>query len=198
MLCDLGAADLVFPRRWFVADSRGIDSAAGIVQLAAIYQASREAAIRRFAELHDDAAAALFLSWKLKPTEQGRVGRSDQANMFGITPQEETRDAIRLRVDYAIVSESFAESGRFVPRDKSLESEGPVYRAALSGQPVDGEGPLDLGPAKGMYRINAIPLWTPNDERGPKGENAVGAIIKPVGVRQQKRKDVSAGPGLFG
>ena len=48
--------------------------AADLITLAAGYTVSRHAAIRRYAELHTEAAAAVFFSWKLKPTQVGEVG----------------------------------------------------------------------------------------------------------------------------
>jgi hypothetical protein len=135
--------------------------------------------------------------WKLKPTQMGRVGRTDQTNMFDISAEEEHRNALKLRVNYTIPSASYAASGQFLARDKSVKSEGPLFQAASSGKPVDGEGELDLGQARGTYRIHAIPLWTPSEERGPNGENAVAAVLKPLSVSQPKKKKLNNGPSLF-
>jgi hypothetical protein len=192
MLCDVGAAELVLPRRWFVRDALGISTAAGLIALAERYKASRHATVRRFAELHSEAAAAVFFTWKLKPTQKGVVGRTDQMNLFGATPEEEVRRALRLRIDYAIASQAFSAVGHFLPRDKSVECDGPLYEAAASGRPCDGECHLDLGHAAGSYHVLAVPLWTPTEELGPEGENAVVAIIRPRSIRKAKNKASTA------
>lgn len=197
MLCDIGAAELVFPRRWFLSDAKKVSGAADIVMLATSYKASREATIRRFAELHHEVVAAVYFGWKLKPTQIGQVGRPDQQNMFGITAEEEIRGALRLRVLYTIPSEAFSNAQHYLPRDKSIQNTGPVYQAASTGCPSDGDSHLDFGQAKGNYRIYAVPLWTPDDERGPNGENAVAAVIKPLEVSGSKKKRRQSGPELF-
>jgi IrrE N-terminal-like domain len=197
MLCDVGAAELVFPRLWFVKDAAQVASAAGLIELANRYKASRHATVRRFAELHAEPMAAVFFTWKLKPTQKDVVGRPDQVNLFGVTPEEEIRDALRLRIDYAIASRPFGDAGHFLPRDKSVENDGPLYEAARSGQPRDGECHLDLGQAAGTYRVHALPLWTPAEELGPAGENAVAAVIRPLTVRKPKKKVAATGVSLF-
>jgi hypothetical protein len=197
MLCDVGAAELVFPRRWFVKDAAVVASAADLIELANSYRASRHATVRRFAELHAEPMAAVFLTWKLKPTQKDVVGRTDQVNLFGISPVEEIREALRLRIDYAIPSQTFGAAGHFLPRDKSVENDGPVYEAAESGRPCDGECHLDLGQAAGTYRVLAVPLWTQTEERGPAGENAVAAVIRPLTVRKSKKKSAPTGVSLF-
>ena len=197
MLCDVGAAELVFPRRWFLEDAKLVDDATKVVGLAERYKASREATARRYAELNSDKVVAIFFSWKLKPTQKGHVGRADQANIFGITPQEEMDDALRLRIDYAIPSSSFSTEGLFLPRDKSIESEGPLYQASLTGKPTDGDVHLELGRASGNYRVHAIPLWTPVSNHGPRGENAIAAILRPRDVKKLKKIARPLAPGLF-
>ena len=181
MLCDVGAAELVFPRRWFARHAADVRSAADLIALASTYRASRHATLRRYAELHTDRVAAVFFSWKLKPTQEGYVGREEQTNLFGISADEEIRDALRLRIDYPIPSQSFTADGYFIPRDKSVKNDGPLYAAATSGQPCDGPCELDLGQARDLP-VHAVPLWTPEDEVGPSGEHAVAAIVRPLAV----------------
>jgi len=197
MLCDVGAAELVFPRRWFVKDAAMATSADGLIALANTYRASRHATLRRYAELHAEPVAAVFFTWKLKPTQKDVVGRTEQVNLFGITPEEEVRNALRLRIEYAILSQAFVDAGYFLPRDKSVENNGPLYDAAKSGLPCDGECHLDLGKAAGTYRVHAVPLWTQTEELGPVGENAVAAVIRPLTVRKPKKKIAATGVSLF-
>jgi hypothetical protein len=77
-------------------------------------------------------------------------------------------------------------------------ADGPLGIAA-AGQPTEGESDLDLGRSTGRYRVLAIPLFTPINERGPEGEGAVAAIIELLSLRQpapRKKADVDD-PGLF-
>jgi hypothetical protein len=194
-LCDIGAAELLLPIPWFTNEAAEVRTAQALVSLATRYKASREAALRRFAETHAASVATLFLSWKLKPTEISSLG-SEQKNLFGIDPREEAWAARQLRLDYAIPSERFAETGFFLPKDKSLDLEGPLQQAA-NGTCAEGEADLDLGAARGRYRVMGVPLYTPSDERGPNGEMALAAVIEPIKVKALKKKTQAEGPGLF-
>ena len=196
MLCDIGASELIFPMPWFSQDAAGVSTGAEIVDLARKYGASPEATLRRFVETHPRHVAAIFLSWKLKPS-QGRIGNRNQHNLFHKDPAELARQAKRLRLDYAIPSPSFAAGGHYWPRDKSVESAGPLYEAAATGMPCDGECRLDLGPAAGRYRVMAIPVWTADGDIGPAGEGAVAAIVEPLEIRVRNAIPAQVGSGLF-
>ena len=199
MLCDIGASELLFPQPWFSQDAAAVADASGLVRLAATYHASREATLRRFAETSPESVAAVFLTWKLKPTQKSTIGQKDQGNLFGVTPEEEVRDALRLRIEYTAMSEAFKADGHFLPKDKSVENEGPLYLAASTGNPAEDECFLDLGQAAGTYRIWAIPLWTAEDQMGSNRENTVGAILRPTTLRKPQRKQRSGtGPMLLG
>jgi Zn-dependent peptidase ImmA (M78 family) len=199
MLCDIAAAELLFPQPWFAADAAAVADASGLVRLATTYHASREATIRRYAETSPESVAAVFLTWKLKPTQKATVGRKDQGNLFGVTPEEEVREALRLRIEYTAMSETFKADGHFLPKDKSVENDGSIYRAASTGNPAEDECFLDLGQAAGTYRVWAVPLWTANDQRGSNGENTVAAILRPRTIRKPyRKKQGSIGSLLFG
>lgn len=199
MLCDIGAAELLFPYPWFSQDAAAVADASGLARLATTYHASREATVRRYAETSSESVAAVFLTWKLKPTQKATVGQKDQGRLFGVTPEEEVRDALRLRVEYTAMSEAFKADGYFIPKDKSIKNAGPVYLAASTGSPAEDECFLDLGQAAGTYRVWALPLWTPEDQLGPNRENMVAAILRPATLRKphRKRRD-STGPSLLG
>jgi hypothetical protein len=198
MLCDIAAAELIFPQPWFSTDASAVADAGGLIQLATTYQASREATTRRYAEVSTDSVAAVFFTWKLKPTQKATVGRKDQGNLFGTTPEDEVRDALRLRIEYTAMSEAFKAEGHFLPKDKSVENDGPIYRAASTGNPAEDECFLDLGQAAGTYRVWAIPLWTAADQLGSNGENTVAAILRPTAVRKTQRRNKGGnGPLLF-
>jgi hypothetical protein len=199
MLCDIGGAELLFPEPWFSKDAAQVSNANGLLHLARTYQASREATIRRYAELSPASVAAVFFVWKLKPTQESRIGRTDQGNFFGVTPEQEVEGALRLRIEYAIVSETFKTDGHFLPKDKSVENDGPIYRAASTASPAEDECFLDLGQAAGVYRIWAIPLWTAKEETGANGEAAVAAILWPTLVQKPRHRTSGTGaPSLWG
>jgi hypothetical protein len=163
------------PLPWFLNDAVAVTSGEGLLELAKKYNTSREATLRRFAETSERNVQAVFFSWKLKPTEKRGWNRQQQ-HLFG-TP--DAGPLKKLRIDYSIPSSMAADAGYFLPPDKSVENAGPLDAAAV-GTPAEGECWLDLGPAAGRYRVMAIPVWTDDEDRGPNGENAVGAIIEPL------------------
>lgn len=198
MLCDIGAAELLLPEPWFTKDATRVADANGLLHLARAYRASREATIRRYVETSPASVAAVFFVWKLKPTQESRIGCRDQGNIFGITPGQEVEDALRLRIEYAIVSERFKTDGYFLPKDKSVENDGPIYRTASTGVPAEGECFLDFGQAAGVYRTWAIPLWTMDGENGANGETAVAAILWPKSVQKPRhRRSGTRAPSLW-
>jgi hypothetical protein len=87
--------------------------------------------------------------------------------------------------------------GVVVPRDKAVDNSGPVFEAAQSGRPCDGECHLDLGQAAGTYRVHAVPLWTPAEELGPAGENSVAAVIRPRTICKPRKKPAAKVASLF-
>jgi hypothetical protein len=200
MLCDVGAAELLFPLPWFGSDAAKVKSGNELMKLAARYNASRDATIRRLAEVSVEPIAAVFFSWKLKPTQKPTIGNRSQSNLFGESADERIRDAMKLRIEYTITSSAFRTAGHFLPNDKSVPNEGPVYQAALTGIPTDGEYHFDFGQASGKYMVWAIPLWTSNEQLGAKGENAVAALLTPLSVQRPRnmRRESGKGRSLFG
>ncbi len=195
MLCDIGASELLMPAPWFISDAARVTDARRLADLALKYGASREAMLRRFAETHSNPLAAVFLSWKLKPTQERTIGRLDQRSLFGTDLEEELRRAKKLRVDYSIPSNS-ATQDHYIPKDKSVENTGPLGVAAFNGLPSEGECSLDFGSVAGRYRVMAIPVWTDEQDLGPNGENAVAAVIEPIAVKASSRRRRS-GPTFF-
>jgi hypothetical protein len=188
MLCDIGAAELLLPDPWFPNDASSVSQASDLAALALKYLASREATLRKFAEQSEKPVAAVFFSWKLKPTQKGTVGNADQRNLFGISPEEEIRAAIQLRIDYPIYSEAFRELGHFLPSEKSVDRSSPIYEAAATCRCVDAEAYLDFGQASGAYAVMAIPLPTEPASRGPNEEYNVAAILEPIKVKAPTRR----------
>jgi hypothetical protein len=96
------------------------------------------------------------------------------------------------------MSEAFKGDGHFLPKDKSVENDGPIYRAASTEIPTEDECFLDLGQAAGTYRVWAIPLWTAEDQQGSNRENTVAAILRPTAIgKAPRKKKGSIGPMLF-
>jgi hypothetical protein len=197
MLCDVGASELILPGPWFIEDATKVSSAAGLVELAKKYVASREATLRRFAESHERSLAAVFFSWKLKPTQKQTIGNLKQTSLFGIDPADLALQSKRLRLDYSIPSQRLLQAGAYLPPDKSIENHGPLFMAASTGQPCDGECWLDLGRFAGTYQVLAIPVWTDDEDLGPNGENGVGAIIEPINMSPSGKKASHGDHGLF-
>ena len=98
----------------------------------------------------------------------------------------EARAAWKLRIEYAIYSPSLAGVGHFLPRDKSVEAAGP-FDAAAHGVCADGESWLDLGSARGTYRVWAVPLYTPQEHRGPNDELSVAGVLEPVDLKKPQK-----------
>jgi len=183
-LCDVGAAELIMPTAVFAPAAATIDTAERLVGLAQMFGVSREAAMRRYAETHARGVAAVFFTWKLKPTQRATARSELQPQLEGMDPVRSER----LRVSYSIRSAQFENLGIFIPPDKSIQDDGPIYDAASTGLPQQGICNLDLGRAGGLYGVLAIPVWTPSAELGPKGEQSVAAIVEPIKLQAPRRK----------
>jgi Zn-dependent peptidase ImmA (M78 family) len=182
VLCDIGASELLLPMPWFAEDAVECAATAhGIVELATLYGASLEATIRRLVDVVDEPMAAVFFSWKHKPSQKKRgVGSKDQMTLFGTDPEEDARELLRLRVDYALATRTF---DAHVPADKSVDSSSSIHRASVDNLCLDADEILDLGPCRGAFRISTVPLFTEEGCAGPRGERQVVAILRPRGER---------------
>lgn len=179
-LCDTAASELMFPAPWFAERVAGMELSGGAVaDLTKDYLGSREATVRRLVELRDDPLAAVFFSWKLKPTEIRAVKRNHNVQpLFAEMPIE--LPSPMLRIDYAILNESFeARYTDHLPKDKSVPSEGPIFEASVTQQPRDGVAELDLGALRGRFAIHALPLFTAAEAVGPDDACSVAAILDP-------------------
>jgi IrrE N-terminal-like domain len=178
-LCDTAASEFLFPFPWFHDCVRtSTPAAVAIAQLAKEYQSSREATVRRFVDVHPDPMAAVFFSWKLKPTERRRHERNRRhIPLFEGGLSEPER---RLRVDYAITNDAFdRRCTNHIPKDKSVPSEGPIYEASTTQLCRDGESWLDLGSVQSRFVIHTLPLYTRPETVGPSGACSVVAVITP-------------------
>ena len=180
-LCDVAASEIMFPLPWFKdrIDSMSL-SGSELVTLGEDYQASPESTVRRFVELRDDPLAAVYFSWKLKPTEIRAVAARSQTKSlfedFEIPPPPK-----KLRVDYRITNDAFDEQcGDYIPEDKSIENEGPIFDASQSRSATDGTAKLDFGRINREFRVAAVPIFTNEDLLGPDGGCSVAAVIHPL------------------
>lgn len=180
-LCDAAASELLFPTPWFSDRILGMPLCApAIASLADEYAASREATARRFVELHHEPLAAVFFSWKLKPTEIRSVkAKSKTGSLF--PGMELPGPAPMLRVDYRIINEQFAtRCTDYIPDDKSIPSEGPIYDASMLQLPQEGLQKLDFGRKARSFQISALPIFTAEEDIGPNGGSSVVAILRPA------------------
>lgn len=180
-LCDVAASELVFPQPWFSDRVSTLSlSAVSLALLATDYQASRDATVRRYVELSEEPLAAVFLRWKLKPTESRSVNR----NRLQTTLLPNFRRGAPkplLRVDYAILNKRFeAECADHIPKDKSVPSDGPIFVASMTQSLQDGRSKLDFGTVQGTFSAFVLPVFTTEEAMGPDGGCAVVAVLRPV------------------
>jgi hypothetical protein len=115
--CDIGATELLLPRRFFLADLAGASfDLDAVEQLAKAYEASIESTTLRVASLWAGKAAVLVLRQRHKPCERGREAECEP----------------KLRLDYAFCSGQWP----FIRRYKSVDEESPFARA-YAGELID-------------------------------------------------------------
>lgn len=179
-LCDVAASEFLFPAPWFDEAVANMEfSAGGLRDLANRFLASPEATIRRFIEICGAPIAAIFCSWKLKPTEirQAAADRN-QVRMFGDDSASPLR---KLRVDYSILSDGFKTTcSDHIPKDKSLPSDGPILKAAQTQEPSDGLMWLDLGTVAENFHTHVVPTYTADGDIGPDGAVSVVVVVQPA------------------
>jgi len=121
-LCDMAAAELLLPRRFFLSDLRdagpGLD---GVEALAADYEASIEATALRAVDLAPRRAMLLVLRVGHKPSEQGREDECEP----------------RLRLSWAHGQGNWP----YMPKHKSADDGSPFMRA-YEGEVIDEVGTL--------------------------------------------------------
>lgn len=136
-LCDLGASELLMPRKIFAAElDRRTLSLAAILELADLFGASIEAAVIRIIQETPEPAAVVFCHQALKPSEQ-RSGAG--------------RAAPRLRVRRAYCSRSF---GGFIPPHCSVPEGNPFHQAGEAEEIIAGETSIRFG--SGDYFVRQL------------------------------------------
>ncbi len=121
-LCDVAAAELLLPRRYFVPDLAEVgDGLDDVELLAGSYDASIEATALRAVDLGEGPAAFMVLRVGHKPSEEGREHECEP----------------KLRLSWAHTSGDWP----FMRRHKSVDESSPFMRAHL-GELVDEVGSL--------------------------------------------------------
>lgn len=178
-LCDVAASELMFPNPWFGDRISSMTiSAVSVAQLSGDYQASRDATVRRLVESHAEPLAAVFFSWKLKPTEHRLASRNRRQKPLFDDPLP--MPLPMLRVDYAILNAAFdRECVGHIPKDKSIPADGPIYEASITQSLQDGRCDLDLGTLHGRFSVHVLPIFTSEQATGPNGGCSVVTILRP-------------------
>jgi len=178
-LCDLASSEFLLPLERFQADlAATTTSAEQLLLLAGRYKASPEATVRRFIDLTDGPAAAVFFRWKHKPADRARNSMPGQHYLTGIVGHEPER---KLRVEYPVCNAAFDSLRYHIPKYKSVADESVIFQAATTGTCMDSDCEyLDLGAFSGWFRIHAIPIYTQESELGPDGGSSVVAILQPT------------------
>jgi hypothetical protein len=198
-LCDCAASELLFPLPWFADEIRSrARSAESLAALADDYKASREATLRRYAEIHKEPVALVFLEWKLKPTQAVVWDKASTGEMLlDLNPRDEAEARKRLRVDYAIISDPFRERyTAHIPPDKSIDDGSVAYEASRDRVTRNATERLDLGSVRGTFKVNAIPIPTPSEQRGPRGEFMVAVVLWPED-KGRKPRPLPSQPIMF-
>ncbi len=156
-LCDIGAAELLLPEQEVRADVARLGFGLEAVPvLRDRYQASREAIIRRMVQLHDGACVAVFLDYRLKPSEKAVLRQ-----LSLISSDAELRP--KLRIAYAVASARFSV---FLPQDKSVPDTSCVYKAVLEQETTSA---IEDWGIRGLpaCQVEAMPLPTGDNPDSP-------------------------------
>ena len=116
----------------------------------------------------------------LKPTQERDIkAKSKTKPLF--PDMEDIGPQTMLRVDYRITNDEFdRQCNEYIPDDKSIPSEGPIFDASQSRTPRDGEQQIDFGQSRRRFAISALPIFTSADATGPDGGSSVVAVLRPV------------------
>jgi hypothetical protein len=162
LLCDLGAAELLMPAQTFATDLVEFGTSLEAVKaLRSRYVASSEAVLIRLAQMSPSPCAVVFLSEKLKPTEE-RAAATQEFNL-GLPPVP-----AKLRVDYVRPSASFPI---FIPQDKSVPGASSAYKCLLTE---------DIASGIERWDINGFGNWSVQAARLPRfedGAQRVAALV---------------------
>lgn len=145
-LCDAAAAELLLPDHLFRPAAQACGCHLGaVLELAARYEASREATARRLVETNLWPCALVVWHRAYKKSEAA-LALQPTLGMEWDPPQP------KLRVRYAIASATF---GCFIPAQLSAPRDGLLERCFADGGPVSGEEMLRIGGREMSFYVTA-------------------------------------------
>lgn len=126
LLCHVGAGELLMPLEEFTSSTADRDPSLSVAdEIGNHFNASQEAALRRMVDLTERVCCLLWVSERLKPTEERNGGPELDLGFAGPKP--------KLRVDYQFSSRLWQS---FIPKHKSVPDNSSLY-AALRGLPSE-------------------------------------------------------------
>ncbi|WP_170157305.1 ImmA/IrrE family metallo-endopeptidase [Roseimicrobium gellanilyticum] len=138
LLCHVGAGEFLMPLEEFLEATNGrLPSLEVAHELGNSFDASQEAALRRMVDLSGDPFCLLWISERLKPTEERNAGPELNLGFAG--------PSMKLRVDYQFGSPSWKT---FVPKHKSIPDGSVLYQTLSDRLPralSEDWSELDLG-----------------------------------------------------
>jgi Zn-dependent peptidase ImmA (M78 family) len=135
-LCDLGAAELLLPRKLFLAALPPQPCLDDVIELAAVFEASLEATAIRLVSLAAAPTALVVLEPAWKPVEQRELAR--RATQPALAGLEGELPPKRLRVRWA-----YGPKMTTIPKHKSVDDASPLATVLETGG-VDYRGPTGL------------------------------------------------------
>ena len=157
-LCDVGAAEILLPVEEFESDLAVFGSTLrAVAALRERYHASREAIVRRMVQVGSERTAAVFLAYRLKPSEKVAMRQLSFVGMHQ-APQP------KLRIAYVVPSERFTV---FLPPHKSIPDESCVYRAVETGE---------VETAEESWGVSELPSCRVEAMSMPAGDDAEASL----------------------
>jgi len=157
-LCDVGAAEILLPAEDFGSDLAVFGSTLHAVSaLRERYQASREAVVRRMVQVGQGQTAAVFLEYRLKPSEKAAMRQLSFRGMDA-APQP------KIRIAYAVPSERFTV---FLPPHKWIPDDSCVYRALETGE---------VETAEETWGVSGLPPCRVEAMSMPPGDDAEASL----------------------
>ncbi len=139
-LCDVGAAELLMPRRFFHPALRDMGCSIEVIsELARVYEASQEAVAVQMVQAAVHECALIVWHMAHKPTQASAVNPA-QGFLDGIGDWAGTPKKLRTR--YARATPGITD---FFPPHKSVHEDSPILHCYLSGEACKGEAMISTG-----------------------------------------------------
>ncbi|MCW3096517.1 MAG: hypothetical protein JWL77_2135 [Chthonomonadaceae bacterium] len=171
-LCDVGAAELLMPRRFFHPALRDMGcSIEVIVELAGLYEASREAVAVQLAKaaVHD---CAIIVWYPGHTKDQADALKGGQGFLDGM--EDLTGAPKELRTKYAIATSGIAHH---FPKNKSVPDNSPIQHCYLTGEVCKGETWFPIG--KTFKRFHTESMYIPVSTSDGSIEGKVITLVLP-------------------